>query len=134
MASYGFAQAHTEHADELQDIADDAEHLQHAVHSFVEEASELSSLILSLSEQRNQHDETRLKRIIDILEKYQEQPQLLDPHLENIITPLMQFVCEFSDDQKFIYNCLKFVYILSKVRGFKTVGMRYNNDRHVTYM
>lgn len=123
MASYGFADAQAAGGDEdAREGVDDAE-LQPAMHSFLEERDELFSLIASLNDQSNRHKESVFKRITEIVEKYQEQPQLLDPHLENAITPIMQYVRDFSDDIIFIYNCLKLVYIFSKVRGHKTIGI-----------
>jgi hypothetical protein len=81
------------------------------------------------------------------LEKYQEQPELLDPHLENIVSVLMGYLRiqtrlfhasnqnvatapaksftpgprSSSIDHAFIQVVFKMLYTLCKVRGYKTV-------------
>jgi len=58
------------------------------------------------------------------LDKYQEQGELLDPHLEDMITPLMDIAreatrgtCEADLSERAFF----IVYVLCKVRGYKTV-------------
>jgi hypothetical protein len=70
------------------------------------------------------------------LHKYQEQPELLDPHLEAIITPLMDSVRlslhKFSrhesvvDSSALCYRIFQVIYNLAKVRGYKTIGILLN--------
>ncbi len=57
------------------------------------------------------------------MDKYQEQPQLLDPHLESIVSPLMKLIRASFEKKSFLNVLCKMIYILTKVRGYKTVGM-----------
>ena len=63
-----------------------------------------------------------------ILEIYQEQGHLLDPHLESIVAPLMAAIQQCARDigmaqqhEELLSAIGKCVYILSKVRGYKVV-------------
>lgn len=56
------------------------------------------------------------------LERYQEQPQLLDSMLEGMVVPLMQLARENTENIEELNNILRAVYVLTKVRGYKTVG------------
>src|SRR5579875_1527998 len=56
--------------------------------SFFKEANELKELLSTFS-QGQIVSETTISRNISILEKYQEQPQLLDPHLQDLVSPLL---------------------------------------------
>ena len=60
-------------------------------------------------------------RCIFILEQYQEQPGLLDPHLETWVTPMMNQVYEAIANKGDPHFLLELVYVLCKVRGHKTV-------------
>lgn len=88
-----------------------------------------------------------LTSLVPKLDKYQEQPHLLDPHLERLITPLMQIARGFRDTSvsnpsttqpaeiersskkqaKFMYKTFKLLYVICKVRGYKTAGTLYHN-------
>lgn len=67
------------------------------------------------------------------LEKYQEQPSLLDPHMEGLVVPLMRRVRAHRDrsvagssepeEDAFVLAIFRLLYTLCKVRGYKTVGM-----------
>jgi hypothetical protein len=61
------------------------------------------------------------------LQRYQEQPELLDPHLELIITPLMLIACRGMSDVRpaaldACHRVFRVIYTLAKVRGYKTIG------------
>eukprot|EP01135_Chromosphaera_perkinsii_P011023 Nk52_evm57s2309 gene=Nk52_evmTU57s2309 len=75
-------------------------------------------------------------QVIEILEKYQEQPPLLDSSLEDVVNALLILLkgVRFSKGEKvddeenarsltdrFGHLVLKMLYILTKVRGYKTV-------------
>lgn len=66
--------------------------------------------------------ETVFERLYFVISKYQEQPGLLDPHIENFLRPCLNRLKNTSDlvppQPYIIYSC-KFVYIISKVRGGK---------------
>ena len=68
--------------------------------------------------------------IIRSIEKYQEQPGLLDPILEKMVSPLMAFLLKFTikcgKTKSFaippqVGHVFEVVYSLSKVRGYKAV-------------
>ncbi|XP_010814748.1 tubulin-specific chaperone D isoform X3 [Bos taurus] len=55
-----------------------------------------------------------------IMDKYQEQPHLLDPHLEWMLNLLLEFVQNKTSPADLVHLAFKFLYIISKVRGYKT--------------
>jgi hypothetical protein len=65
-------------------------------------------------------------RIIQ-LDKYQEQPQLLDPHLETLISGLMRACRVYVSEKRSIDSrgakLFRIVYWFTKVRGSKTICM-----------
>eukprot|EP01147_Barroeca_monosierra_P001365 gene1365-4540_t len=67
--------------------------------------------------------------IIDILQQYQEQPQLLDPHLGYIISAMVAII---KQDQLVLPTCktaaFRIIYVLSKVRGYKTVMKCFSHE------
>ena len=94
--------------------------------TFVAEAAHLQELVAAMGD-----DEGIVGRICTILDRYQEQPQLLDPHLESIITPLaatLRSACglggkdgeSLAGVSKVRLAC-RVLYVLAKVRGFKVV-------------
>ncbi|XP_061248410.1 tubulin-specific chaperone D isoform X5 [Bos javanicus] len=54
------------------------------------------------------------------MDKYQEQPHLLDPHLEWMLNLLLEFVQNKTSPADLVHLAFKFLYIISKVRGYKT--------------
>ena len=62
-----------------------------------------------------------LERIAAYLERHQEQPELLDPYLADILTPLVDRMKTHQTDS-ILEDVSKVLYILVKVRGYKTVG------------
>eukprot|EP01114_Cavostelium_apophysatum_P022917 TRINITY_DN8458_c0_g1_i1.p1 TRINITY_DN8458_c0_g1~~TRINITY_DN8458_c0_g1_i1.p1 ORF type:complete len:441 (+),score=70.98 TRINITY_DN8458_c0_g1_i1:34-1323(+) len=90
--------------------------------SFVAESAELNQLIKTLMQELDQRTNDKIfERITTILGKYQEQPQLLDPHMEHLVTTLMSLVRQNFDDPLFLSHLCKIIYVLAKVRGYKTV-------------
>ena len=57
----------------------------------------------------------------EILEKYQEQPELLDPHLERIVIPMIAQLREGHLDTEARHGVFRLLYIVTKVRGYKAV-------------
>ncbi|KAJ1554300.1 hypothetical protein HK405_005459 [Cladochytrium tenue] len=87
--------------------------------------------------------DARLRPLAEILDRYQEQPNLLDPHLEALVAPLVAVMrdtvavtatdfTEFSASGSagevipaVLEACkpvFRVFYLLCKVRGYKTVG------------
>ncbi|KAL6103026.1 tbcd [Pungitius sinensis] len=85
------------------------------------ESSETRELLSSLLEV---HDEIvavefATQRFLVIMNRYQEQPHLLDPHLEWMLNMILEIVrCENSAPS-LVHLSFKFLYIICKVRGYK---------------
>jgi hypothetical protein len=89
--------------------------------SFVAERDELLSLFGNLKPVEH------AGRLIIIIEKYQEQPQLLDPHLAFMTATLFDSIRGHLSGAKIlteieVKHLLYLVYTLCKVRGYKTVS------------
>uniref|UniRef100_A0A6I8PQA5 Tubulin-specific chaperone D n=1 Tax=Ornithorhynchus anatinus TaxID=9258 RepID=A0A6I8PQA5_ORNAN len=54
-----------------------------------------------------------------IMDKYQEQPHLLDPHLEWMMNLLLEIVRDRASPPVLVHLAFKFLYIITKVRGYK---------------
>ncbi|PIO35930.1 hypothetical protein AB205_0024890, partial [Aquarana catesbeiana] len=59
------------------------------------------------------------QRFIVIMDKYQEQPHLLDSHLEWMLDLLLEIVRDKTSSPLLFHLAFKFLYIISKVRGYK---------------
>ncbi|EHB09375.1 Tubulin-specific chaperone D [Heterocephalus glaber] len=57
--------------------------------------------------------------LLVIMDKYQEQPHLLDPHLEWMMTSLLDIVQDKTSPGTLVHLAFKFLYIITKVRGHK---------------
>eukprot|EP00742_Colponemidia_sp_Colp-10_P003876 GILJ01004127.1.p1 GENE.GILJ01004127.1~~GILJ01004127.1.p1 ORF type:complete len:1237 (-),score=209.83 GILJ01004127.1:67-3777(-) len=107
--------------------------------TFVEEAPELEALVKSIVQDIDANVDKpavdtqfgkNIDRFIQILEKYQEQPGLLDPHLESLLCPLMSQlrllasrllgVAEKAIPARY-HQVFRVVYFFCKVRGYKTI-------------
>ncbi|XP_054834782.1 tubulin-specific chaperone D [Eublepharis macularius] len=64
--------------------------------------------------------ETAIQKFTVIMNKYQEQPHLLDPHLEWMLTSLLDIIRDEASPPSLVHLSFKFLYIISKVRGYKT--------------
>uniref|UniRef100_A0A2I3GIF3 Tubulin-specific chaperone D n=1 Tax=Nomascus leucogenys TaxID=61853 RepID=A0A2I3GIF3_NOMLE len=64
--------------------------------------------------------EVALERFHVIMDKYQEQPHLLDPHLEWMMNLLLDIVQDQTSPASLVHLAFKFLYIITKVRGYKT--------------
>eukprot|EP00056_Hartaetosiga_gracilis_P004161 m.72138 g.72138 ORF g.72138 m.72138 type:complete len:1268 (-) comp11728_c0_seq1:502-4305(-) len=67
----------------------------------------------------------------NILERYQEQPHLLDSHLETIVTILLSTIQNNIKDetkQGEVDAAFNLLYTLTKVRGYKTVLKRFSHE------
>ncbi|XP_013917093.1 PREDICTED: tubulin-specific chaperone D-like [Thamnophis sirtalis] len=62
-----------------------------------------------------------LEKFKVIMNKYQEQPHLLDPHLEWMLNLLLDIIRHEASPPLLIHLAFQFLYIISKVRGYKTL-------------
>uniref|UniRef100_A0A8U8CN08 Tubulin-specific chaperone D n=1 Tax=Geospiza parvula TaxID=87175 RepID=A0A8U8CN08_GEOPR len=53
------------------------------------------------------------------MDKYQEQPHLLDHHLEGMMNSLLEIVWDSASPPPLVHLAFKFLYIITKVRGYK---------------
>lgn len=59
-----------------------------------------------------------------ILSKYQEQSQLLEPHLSDMMEPMNSFILEYvsgKSSQLSFHRVCKMIQLLSRVRGYKRI-------------
>ncbi|CAK9217775.1 unnamed protein product [Sphagnum troendelagicum] len=99
--------------------------------SLVQEAQVLHGLVCTIVASKGEAEPATFKKAEAIIEKYQEQGQLLEPHLESLITPLMGIIRamvtkvdsgQLSNAQMLIVKKLcRIVHTLITVCGYKTV-------------
>ncbi|XP_069674548.1 tubulin-specific chaperone D [Periplaneta americana] len=65
--------------------------------------------------------ERAYERFLYILDQYQAQPHLLDPHLDNILDKLISIVRDGESPIELKHATFKYLYVLMKVRGYKIV-------------
>lgn len=60
------------------------------------------------------------EKFTTIIDKYQEQPHLLDPHLENLLKLLLKYI-HSNSPAKLLHHAFKCMYLLTKTRGHKRI-------------
>eukprot|EP01084_Bolivina_argentea_P104294 186753_1 len=91
--------------------------------SFVSEYPKLKKLLQTLDIDPIEYT----SKIILMLNKYQEKPELLDVHLEEICNILMSkyikinLNCDNSNENNLLNCGFKIIYTLSIIRGYKTI-------------
>ncbi|KAL0993545.1 hypothetical protein UPYG_G00109500 [Umbra pygmaea] len=85
------------------------------------ESIEVRLLITSLPEvhENTVTREIALERFTVIMDHYQEQPHLLDPHLEWMFNLLLEVIRNKQSPPLLVHMSFQFLYIISKVRGYK---------------
>ncbi|NXD20356.1 TBCD protein, partial [Spelaeornis formosus] len=85
------------------------------------ESREVAELIGNLREVFGEQvaREMAVERFIGIMDKYQEQPHLLDHHLEGMMNSLLEIVRDSGSPPSLVHLAFKFLYIITKVRGYK---------------
>ena len=94
--------------------------------TFVAEKDEVDALVASIAELERNADPVAFQKVTQIVLRYQELPQLLDPHLEGWITPLagvLRAEAHKGDDADMVLvqRTAKALNALATVRGAKTV-------------
>uniref|UniRef100_A0A8C4TP08 Tubulin-specific chaperone D n=1 Tax=Erpetoichthys calabaricus TaxID=27687 RepID=A0A8C4TP08_ERPCA len=85
------------------------------------ESQEVRGLISSLCDIHGDltAKEMATEKFFVIMDKYQEQPHLLDPHLEWMLSLLLEIIQDENSSPSLIHLGFKFLYRVSKVRGPK---------------
>lgn len=85
------------------------------------EASESRALLSSLPDVHGDMmaSESTTERFLVIMNRYQEQPHLLDPHLEWMLNIILDIVRSEKSPPSLVHLSFKFLYIICKVRGYK---------------
>ncbi|XP_002723088.2 tubulin-specific chaperone D isoform X1 [Oryctolagus cuniculus] len=85
------------------------------------ESAEARALLGGLREAHGERAarEAAVERFRVIMNKYQEQPHLLDPHLEWMMNLLLDMVQDKTSPAALVHLAFKFLYIITKVRGYK---------------
>lgn len=94
------------------------------------EHSEVSKLIdelkIAAQHQNNQTDirlvERNWQRFAFILDQYQEQPHLIDSHLDGILTKIIGIIQDEGLHYEVKHVAFRCLYFTSKVRGYKVVA------------
>ncbi|XP_064006933.1 tubulin-specific chaperone D isoform X3 [Pogoniulus pusillus] len=60
-----------------------------------------------------------VEKFVGIMDKYQEQPHLLDRHLEWMMNSLLDIARDKGSPPQLVHLAFKFLYIITKVRGYK---------------
>lgn len=87
------------------------------------EYDEIIGLISQLKTVYNDQSlsENVIERYVYILNQYQEQPHLLDRFLDDFLNGLLEIARNVDNDKNLQYLAFKFLYIITKVRGYKVV-------------
>uniref|UniRef100_A0A8C8TVU7 Tubulin-specific chaperone D n=2 Tax=Peromyscus maniculatus bairdii TaxID=230844 RepID=A0A8C8TVU7_PERMB len=103
-----------------EEVEDDALSSGAALEAFSESA-ETRALLSSLPAVHGERAarEVAEERFRVIMDKYQEQPHLLDPHLEWMMNSLLDLVQDETSLPALVHLAFKFLYIITKVRGYK---------------
>ncbi|XP_066530722.1 tubulin-specific chaperone D [Hoplias malabaricus] len=85
------------------------------------ESAEIKALLASLPDMHEDslNREIATEKFLVIMDRYQEQPHLLDPHLEWMMNMLLELIRNEKSPPLLVHLGFKFLYIISKVRGYK---------------
>lgn len=75
---------------------------------------------------------SRIGEIAKILEKYQEQPYLVERHLEQIVNTISTDLSDFLNASKTNASSVELIYLLSKLCGYKSVCIVSSNFSKVS--
>lgn len=63
-----------------------------------------------------------------ILNNYQEQPHLLDPHLETLLSSLVEMARSHSPSSRTSQQTFRYLWLITKVRGHKTIFKKLSHE------
>jgi hypothetical protein len=72
--------------------------------------------------------ERAYERFTYILNQYQEQPHLLDPHLDSMLDKLISIVRHEESSVELKHATFAYLYFIMKVRGYKVVVTRLPHE------
>ncbi|KAK9846640.1 hypothetical protein WJX81_008203 [Elliptochloris bilobata] len=101
--------------------------------TYVEEADELAAIVGCVRDSHGAQAAAVYQRFHQILSRYQEQPQLLDPHLSAIVEPLAGVlregaVAEPPEDIAVIVAVSRLLWAAATIRGAKVVTKFFPNQ------
>lgn len=100
-------------------------HQQAALREKFQHLEEFEKLVASIGTVAVSGDniavETLYERCLFIVDEYQEQPHLLDPHLENLLGKLLAYVRNEESKFEVIHLAFKIMYFITKARGYKVI-------------
>nr|XP_022315849.1 tubulin-specific chaperone D-like [Crassostrea virginica] len=101
----------------------------HVLEEF-KEIQELRSLIASVENTYNDQvaREASCERFTFIIDQYQEQPHLIDPHLESLMMQIIDIVRNLKFPAALKQEAYKYLYLITKMRGFKTVIRQFPHE------
>ncbi|XP_064631800.1 tubulin-specific chaperone D-like isoform X2 [Lineus longissimus] len=96
---------------------------QGSAHEEFKEVNEVKSIISKLKDavQEQTSRELSYERFLFIIDQYQEQPHLLDPHLDAILNQMLAIVRNPDTPDELLHETFKYMYIITKTRGFKVI-------------
>lgn len=116
-------------ADEITDKEVDVIGLGCSKESFTEheEVERLIDCLKVLTKDETTSTDMRLgernwQRFSFILDQYQEQPHLIDSHLDSLLTKIIDIIREDGLSLEVKHSAFRCLYFISKVRGYKVVS------------
>ncbi|XP_068211073.1 tubulin-specific chaperone D isoform X2 [Palaemon carinicauda] len=94
------------------------------------EHEEVKQMILSIEQavQTELGGEKAFEDLRKILDSYQEQPHLLDPHLEEMLCELIRISTAPGAASKVTAQAFKYLWLIIKVRGYKNVSRKLPHE------
>ena len=68
------------------------------------------------------------EKFTEIVDKYLEQPHLIDPHLDNILQLLLKIIQDKSTSDDQLHCAFKYLYLVTKVRGPKIIVKKFPHE------
>ena len=68
------------------------------------------------------------EKLTEIVDKYLEQPHLIDPHLDSILQHLLKFIQDKSTPENQMHCAFKYLYLVTKVRGPKIMVKKFPHE------
>ena len=65
--------------------------------------------------------ERAYEKFVDILNRYHEQPHLLDSHIDELLNEMIFIVRDPGNSTEVVHETFKYMYVVIKVRGYKEV-------------